>query len=179
MRHGRNSCSWVLMYTSPSVLQCARTVTIDLFRKTGWPDRAWWLWSSTATTSLTNFTSLGVIRPENRSEIVSVYNLQWVVQIPRADAAAVLGEANPSQPQSEAATRHCHSRTGPTVPLGQRTGPSATACRVGALRRVEVSHRRVLVKGGVLIQKKELSGHNWRNRKDPPKAETWTNEVQP
>ena len=26
----------------------------------------------------------------------------------------------------------------------------------------------VLVKGGVLIQKKELSGHKWRNRKDPP-----------
>ena len=64
--------------------------------------------------------------------------LQWVVRIPRADAAAVLGEANPSQSQSEAATRHCHSRTGPTVPLGQRTGPSATACRVGGLRRVEV-----------------------------------------
>ena len=62
------------MYTSPSVLQCARTVTVGLFRKTGSPDRAWWLWSSTTTTSLTNFTSLGVIRPENRSEIVSGYN---------------------------------------------------------------------------------------------------------
>ena len=48
------------MYTSPSVLQCARTVDIGSFRKTGWPDRAWWLWSSTATT-LTNFNSLGVI----------------------------------------------------------------------------------------------------------------------
>ena len=138
MRHGRNSCSGVLMYTSPSVLQCARTVTIGLFRKTGWPDRAWWSRSSTTTTSLTNFNSLGVIRPENRGEIVSVYNLQWVVRIPRVDAAAVLGEANPSQPQSEAATRHCHSRTGPTVPRGQRKGPSATACRVGGLRRVEV-----------------------------------------
>ena len=45
------------MYTSPSVLQFARTVDIGLFRKTGWPDRAWWLWSSTTTTttSLTNF----------------------------------------------------------------------------------------------------------------------------
>ena len=83
------------MYTSPSVLQCARTVDIGSFRKTGWPERAWWLWSSTTTTSLTNFTSLGVIRPENRGEIVSVYNLQWVARIPRADAAAVLGEANP------------------------------------------------------------------------------------
>ena len=124
MRHGRNSCSGVLMYTSPSVLQCARTVTIGLFRKTGWPDRAWWLWSSTTTTSLTNFTSLGVIRPENRGEIVSVYNLQWVVRIPRVDAAAVIGEANPNLSQSEAITHHCHSRTGPTVPLGQRTGPS-------------------------------------------------------
>ena len=62
------------MYTSPSVLQCARTVTVGLFRKTGWPARAWWLWSPTTTTSLTNFTSLGVIRPENRSEIVSGYN---------------------------------------------------------------------------------------------------------
>ena len=30
-----------------SVHQFARTVTIGLFRKTGWPDRAWWLWSST------------------------------------------------------------------------------------------------------------------------------------
>ena len=140
MRHGRNSCSGVLMYTSPSVLQFARTVDIGLFRKTGWPDRPWWLWSSTTTTttSLTNFNSLGVIRPEKRGEIVSSYNLQWVARIPRADAAAVLGEANPSQFQSETATRHCHSRTGPTVPLGQRTGPSATACRVGGLRRVEV-----------------------------------------
>ena len=140
MRHDRNSCSGVLMYTSPSVLQFARTVDIGLFRKTGWPARAWWSRSSTTTTttSLTNFTSLGVIRPENRGGIVSVYNLQWVVRIPRVDAAAVLGEANPSQSQSEAATRHCHSRTGPTVPLGQRTGPSATACRVGGLRRVEV-----------------------------------------
>ena len=140
MRHGRNSCSGVLMYTSLSVLQCARTVTIGLFRKTGWPAQASWLWSSTTTTttSLTNFTSLGVIRPENRGEIVSGYNLQWVARIPRVDAAAVLGEANPSQSQSEAATRRCHSRTGPTVPLGQRTGPSATACRVGGLRRVEV-----------------------------------------
>ena len=136
MRHDRNSCSGVLMYTSPSNAR----VDIGLFRKTGWPDRAWWSRSSTTTTttSLTNFTSLGVIRPENRGEIVSVYNLQWVARIPRADAAAVLGEANPSQSQSEAATRHCHSRTGPTVPLGQRTGPSATACRVGGLRRVEV-----------------------------------------
>ena len=140
MRHGRNSCSWVLMYTRPSVLQFARTVDIGLFRKTGWPARAWWLWSSTTTTttSLTNFNSLGVIRPENQGEIVSVYNSQWLARIPRADAAAVLGEANPSQSQSEAATRHCHSRTGPTVPLGQRTGPSATACQVGGLRRVEV-----------------------------------------
>ena len=142
MRHGRNSCSGVLMYTSPSVLQCARTVDIGSFRKTGWPARAWWLWSptttTTTTTSLTNFNSLGVIRPENRSEIVSSYNLQWVVRISRADAAAVLGEANPSQSQSEAATRRCHILTGPTVPLGQRTGPSATACRVGGLRRVEV-----------------------------------------
>ena len=142
MRHGRNSCSWVLMYTSPSVLQCARTVTIGSFRKTGWPDRAWWSRSSTTTTttttSLTNFTSLGVIRPENRGGIVSSYNLQWVARIPRADAAAVIGEANPSQSQSEAATRHCHSRTGSTVPLGQRKGPSATACLVGGLRRVEV-----------------------------------------
>ena len=138
MRHGRNSCSWVLMDWCPSAHQFARTVTIGLFRKTGWPARPWWLWSSTTTTSLTNFTSLGVIRPENRAGIVSVYNLQWVVRIPRSDAAAVLGEANPSQPQSEAATRHCHSRTGPKVPLGQRTGPSATACRVGGLRRVEV-----------------------------------------
>ena len=137
MRHGRNSCSGVLMYTSPSVLQCARTVTVGLFRKTGWTARARWSRSSTATT-LTNFTSLGVIRPENRGEIVSSYNLQWVARIPRADAAAVLGEANPSQSQSEAATRHCHSRTGPTVPLGQRTGPSAIACRVGGLRRVAV-----------------------------------------
>ena len=65
------------MYTSPSVLQCARTVTIDLFRKTGWPARAWWLWSYTTTTSLTDFTSLGVMRPENRGEIVSIYNLQF------------------------------------------------------------------------------------------------------
>ena len=142
MQHGRNSCSGVLVYTSPSVLQCARTVDRGSFRKTGWPDRPWWLWSSTTTTttttSLTNFTSLGVIRPENRGEIVSVYNLQWVARIPRVDAAAVLGEVNPSQSQSEAATSHCHSRTGPTVPLGQRTGPSATACRVGGLRRVEV-----------------------------------------
>ena len=142
MRHDRNSCSGVLMYTSPSVLQYARTVTVGSFRKTGWPTRPWWLWSSTTTTttttSLTNFTSLGAIRPENRGEIVSVYNLQWVARIPRADAAAVLGEANSSQSQSEAATRHCHSRTGPKVPLGQRTGPSATACRVGELRRVEV-----------------------------------------
>ena len=166
------------MYTSPSVLQCARTVTIGLFRKTGWPAQASWLWSSTTTTSLTNFNSLGVIRPENRGEIVSVYNLQWVMRIPRADAAAVLGEANPSQSQSEAAIRRCHSRTGPTVPLGQRTGPSATACRVGGLRRVEVRQGGVLVKGGVGIQKKELSGHNWRNRKDPPKAGTWRSEVQ-
>ena len=126
------------MYTSPSVLQCARTVTIGLFRKTGWPARASWLWSSTTTTSLTNFTSLGVMRPENRGEIVSGYNLQWVARIPRVDATAVLGEAKPSQSQSETATRHCHSRTGPTVPLGQRTGPSATACRVGGLRRVAV-----------------------------------------
>ena len=72
------------MYTSPSVLQCARTVTVGLFRKTGWPDRAWWSRSSTTTTttSLTNFTSLGVIRPDNRGEIVSVYNLQWVARIP-------------------------------------------------------------------------------------------------
>ena len=140
MRHGRNSCSGVLMDWCTSVLQCARTVTIGSFRKTGWPARAWWLWSftTTTTTSLTNFNSLGVMRPENRGGIVSVYNLQWVVRIPRVDATAVLGEANPSQSQSEAATRHCHSRTGPTVPLGQRTGPSATACRVGALRRVEV-----------------------------------------
>ena len=142
MRHGRNSCSEVLMYTSPSVLQCARTVTVGLFRKTGWPARAWWSRSSTTTTttttSLTNFTSLGVIRPENRGEIVSVYNLQWVARIPRVDAAAVIGEANPSQSQSEAAIRHCHSRTELQVPLGQRTGPSATACRVGGLRRVEV-----------------------------------------
>ena len=138
MRHGRNLCSGVLMYTSLSVLQCARTVTIGLFRKTGWPAQTSWLWSSTTTTSLTNFNSLGVMRPENRGEIVSVYNLQWVARIPRADAAAVLREANPSQSQSEAATRHSHSRTGPKVPLGQRTGPSATACRVGGLRRVEV-----------------------------------------
>ena len=138
MRHGRNSCSGVLMYTSLSVLQFARTVTVGSFRKTGWPDRAWWLWSSTTTTSLTNFTSLGVIRPENRGGIVSVYNLQWVVRIPRVDDTGVLGEANPNQSQSEAATRHCHSRTGPKVPLGQRTGPSATACRVGGLRRVAV-----------------------------------------
>ena len=67
------------MYTSPSVLQCARTVTIDLFRKTGWPARAWWLWSYTTTTSLTDFTSLGVMRPENRGENVSVYNLQFTM----------------------------------------------------------------------------------------------------
>ena len=73
------------MYTSPSVLQCARTVTVGLFRKTGWPDRAWWSRSptttttTTTTTSLTNFTSLGVIRPENRGEIVSVYNLQFTM----------------------------------------------------------------------------------------------------
>ena len=69
------------MYTSPSVLQCARTVDIGSFRKTGWPERAWWLWSptTTTTTSLTNFTSLGVIRPENRGEIVSVYNLQFTM----------------------------------------------------------------------------------------------------
>ena len=70
------------MYTSPSVLQFARTVTVGLSRKTGWPDRAWWSQSSTTTTSLTNFTSLGVMRPENRGEIVSVYNLQWVARIP-------------------------------------------------------------------------------------------------
>ena len=62
------------MYTSLSVLQFARTVTVGSFRKTGWPDRAWWLWSPTTTTSLTNFNSLGVIRPENRGEIVSGYN---------------------------------------------------------------------------------------------------------
>ena len=79
MRHDRNSCSGVLMYTSPSVLQFARTVTVGLFRKTGWPDRAWWLWSPTTTTSLTNFNSLGVIRPENRGEIVSVYNFQFTM----------------------------------------------------------------------------------------------------
>ena len=54
------------MYTSLSVLQCARTVTIGLFRKTGWPAQASWLWSSTTTTSLTNFNSLGVMRPENQ-----------------------------------------------------------------------------------------------------------------
>ena len=65
------------MYTSLSVLQFARTVDIGLFRKTGWPDRAWWLWSPTTTTSLTNFTSLGVMRPENRGEIVSVYNRSY------------------------------------------------------------------------------------------------------
>ena len=126
-----------LVYISPSI---RRTVTVGLFRKTGWPAQAWWLWSftTTTTTSLTNFTSLGVMRPENRGEIVSVYNLQWVVRIPRVDAAAVIGEANPNQSQSEAITRRCHSRTGPTVPLGQRTGPSATACRVEGLRRVEV-----------------------------------------
>ena len=62
-----------------SVHQYPRTVTIGLFRNTGWPDRAWWLWSSTATTSLTNSTSLGVMRPENRGEIVSVYNLQFTM----------------------------------------------------------------------------------------------------
>ena len=178
MRHGRNSCSGVLMYTSPSVLQYARTVTIGLFRKTGWPDLSWWLWSSTTTTSLTNFTSLGVIRPENRGEIVSVYNLQFT-----------MGSTNPpsrccccnrrGQPQSEAATRHCHSRTGPTVPLGQRTGPSATACRVGGIEKGGGPSGGCLVKGGVRIQKKELSGHNWWNRKDPPEAETWRSEVQP
>ena len=55
------------MYTSPSVLQ---------FRPNGYyrfvqedpvgPPRAWWLWSftTTTTTSLTNFNSLGVMRPE-------------------------------------------------------------------------------------------------------------------
>ena len=36
----------------------------------------------------------------------------------------------------------------------------------------------MLVKGGVLIQKKELSGHKWWNSKDPPKAGTWRSEVQ-
>ena len=36
----------------------------------------------------------------------------------------------------------------------------------------------MLVKGGVRIQKKELSGHKWRNRKAPPKAGTWRSEVQ-
>ena len=79
LRHGRNSCSGVLMYTSPSVLQCARTVDIGSFRKTGWPTRAWWSRSSTTTTSLTNFNSLGVMRPENCGEIVSVYNLQFTM----------------------------------------------------------------------------------------------------
>ena len=69
------------MYTSLSVLQCTRTVDRGSFRKTGWPDRAWWLWSSTATT-LTNFNSLGVIRPESRGEIVSSYNLQWSYESP-------------------------------------------------------------------------------------------------
>ena len=138
MRHGRNSCSGVLMYTSPSVLQCAEQLYYRFVQEDRLASSTLWLWSSTTTTSLTNFNSLGVIRPENRGEIVSSYNLQWVARIPRADAAAVLGEANPSQSQSEAATRHCHSRTGPTVPLGQRTGPSATACLVGGLRRVEV-----------------------------------------
>ena len=66
------------MYTSPSALQYARTVTVVSFRKTGWTARAWWLWSSTTTTttttSLTDFTSLGVMRPEKRGEIVSGYN---------------------------------------------------------------------------------------------------------
>ena len=83
------------MYTSPSVLQCARTVDIGLFRKTGWPDRAWWSRSSTTTTSLTNFTSLGVIRPENRGEIVSSYNLQWVVRIP--ESTLLLYSERPTQ----------------------------------------------------------------------------------
>ena len=36
----------------------------------------------------------------------------------------------------------------------------------------------MLVKGGVRIQKKELTGHKWRNRTDPPKAGTWRSEVQ-
>ena len=166
------------MYTSPSVLQCTRTVTVGLFRKTGWPDRAWWLWSST-TTSLTNFTSLGVIRPENRGEIVSVYNLQFTMGStnPRADAAAVLGETNPSQPQSEAATRHCHSRTGPTVPLGQRTGPSATACRVGGLRRVEVRQAGA-GQGRCGNSEEGTERPQLAEQAGPPKAGTWRSEVQ-
>ena len=36
----------------------------------------------------------------------------------------------------------------------------------------------MMVKGGVGIQKKELSGHKWWNSKDPPKAGTWRSEVQ-
>ena len=136
MRHGRNSCSGVLMYTSPSVLQCARTVdyrfvqedrlagaslVVVEFHDHDQPDQFQFSWSD-----------------ETREPRRNRLRLQWVVRIPPVDAAAVLGEANPSQSQSEAATRHCHSRTGPKVPLGQRTGPSATACRVGGLRRVAV-----------------------------------------
>ena len=138
MRHGRNSCSGVLMYTSPSVhamrpnsyyrfvqedrLASSSLVVVEFHdHDHDQPDQFHFSWSDQT-------------REPRRNRL----GLQWVVRIPRADAAAVLGEANPSQPQSEAATRHCHSRTGPTVPLGQRTGPSATACRVGGLRRVEV-----------------------------------------
>ena len=177
MRHGLNSCSGVLVYTSPSVLQFARAVTIGLSRKTGWPDRSWRLCSSTTTTSLTNFNSLGVMRPENPGEIVSGYNLQWVARIPRAHAAAVPGEANPSQSQPEAATRHCHSRTGPEVPLGQRTGPSATACRVGGLRRVEVRQGGA-GQGRCANSEEGTERPQLAEQEGFPQAGTWRSEVQ-
>ena len=164
------------MYTSPSVLQCARTVDIGLFRKTGWPARAWWSRSSTTTTSLTNFTSLGVMRPENRGEIVSVYNLQWVARIPRADAAAVLGEAKPIPIGSGYPPLSWQNRTHGSS--WSENGAQRYSLPGGGIEKGGGPSGGVLVKGRVLIQKKELSGHNWRNRKDPPKAGTWRSEVQ-
>ena len=142
MRHGRNSCSGVLIdwqYISPSIRPNSYCRFVQEDRLAGsslvvvefhdhdhdhdQPDQFHFSWSDQTREPRRN--RLGLQFTMGRTN-------------PRVDAAAVLGEANPSQSQSEAATRRCHIRTGPTVPLGQRTGPSATACRVGGLRRVEV-----------------------------------------
>ena len=129
------------MYTSPSVLQCARTVDIGLFRKTGWPARAWWLWSSTTTTtittSLTNFTSLGVIRPENRGEIVSSYNLQWVVRIPESTLLLYSEKPTQANPNRKRLPTTVIAEQDRRFLLVRERGPAPQPAR-GGLRRVEV-----------------------------------------
>ena len=158
-----------------------------LARRAWWSrSRAWWSRSSTTTTvrlvvgvSLTNFRNFSwsdQTREPRRNRLELQFTMGRTNSPSRCCCCTRRGQPKPTPIGSGYPPLSYQNRTDGSS--WSENGAQRYSLPGGGIEKGGGPSGGVLVKGGVGIQKKELSGHNWRNRKDPPKAGTWRSEVQ-